>query len=161
MTLIAVALRADAGEVCQDHIQMFDYGYNNFEKIQVPGGSVVVPKGTDVSSLKVVDTETEGKTEQLYYYQNDVYVGEGVKTEQVEEESPLVITPEIAEEDPAVSPTQEAAQSVEGNNTVMKDVFRKLIGILLGMIVVVLVITVYSSGKKKKRKRRRRQEKRK
>ena len=60
-----------------------------------------------------------------------------------------------------MSPTQEAAQSVEGNNTVMKDVFRKLIGILLGMIVVVLVITVYSSGKKKKRKRRRRQEKRK
>ena len=32
MTLIAVAMRADAGQVCQDHISMFDYGFNNFRK---------------------------------------------------------------------------------------------------------------------------------
>ena len=35
MTLIAVAMRADAGQVCQDHISMFDYGFNNFSRTAV------------------------------------------------------------------------------------------------------------------------------
>ncbi|MFR4063539.1 MAG: hypothetical protein ACLT1I_12650 [Mediterraneibacter faecis] len=41
---IAVAMRADAGQVCQDHISMFDYGFNNFQKVEVPGGAVTIPK---------------------------------------------------------------------------------------------------------------------
>ena len=51
MTLIAVAMRADAGQVCQDHISMFDYGFNNFQKVEVPGGAVTIPKDVQVSDL--------------------------------------------------------------------------------------------------------------
>ncbi|MCI5509719.1 MAG: D-alanyl-D-alanine carboxypeptidase [Eubacterium sp.] len=153
MTLIAVALRADEGEVCLDHIQMFDYGYNNFEILQVPGGCVVVPKGTDLSTLKVVDTEVDGKTEQTYYYQNDVYVGKGVK-EKSEEESPVEITPEIADDNQKISSVQDETQLMPQDEGVLTDIFRTIIYILVGLIILTLVIAVYSSHKKKKRRRR-------
>lgn len=156
MTLIAVALRADAGEVCQDHIHMFDYGYNSFEKIQVPGGYVVVPKGTDISSLKVVDTEVEGKTEQTYYYQNDVYVGKGVKGENLTAETPVEITPEITSDNQMISPASEDTSKDAQDGSVLANVFRTLIGILIGLIILGLAATVYASQKKKRRRRRRR-----
>ena len=60
MTLIAVAMRADAGQVCQDHISMFDYGFNNFQKVEVPGGAVTIPKDVQVSDLT--------NTDNSYYY---------------------------------------------------------------------------------------------
>ena len=131
MTLIAVALRADAGEVCQDHIQMFDYGYNNFEKIQVSGGCVVVPKGTELSALKVVDTEIEGKTEQTYYYQNNIYVGNGVKGEESVDEVPIEITPEYSSmEDEKLSVLEESQSGTENRDS-KKNIFYLIIDILI------------------------------
>lgn len=161
MTLIAVALRADAGEVCQDHIQMFDYGYNNFEKIQVSGGSVVVPKGTELSALKVVETEVDGKTEQTYYYQDDIYVGNGVKGEEMVNESPIVITPESAGLEDERSSVPEDSEPVTDNGNIMKDIFYIIIDILIGLIVLALVITTYASVKNRKRRRKRRKRRRK
>ena len=67
MTLIAVAMRADARQVCQDHISMFDYGFNNFQKVEVPGGAVTIPKDVQVSDLT--------NTDNSYYYGTDYYVG--------------------------------------------------------------------------------------
>ena len=155
MTLIAVALRADAGEVCQDHIHMFDYGYNNFEKIQVSGGSVVVPKGTGLSALHVVDTEIEGKTEQTYYYQNDIYVGNGVKEEESVDEVPIEITPEYSDmEDEKLSVLEESQSGTE-NGDIKKNVFYLIIDILIGLIVLALLITAYASVKNRKRRRKR------
>ena len=155
MTLIAVALRADAGEVCQDHIQMFDYGYNNFEKIQVSGGCVVVPKGTELSALKVVDTEIEGKTEQTYYYQNDIYVGNGVKGEESVDEVPIEITPEYSSmEDEKLSVLEESQSGTENRDS-KKNIFYLIIDILIGLIVLALLITAYASVKNRKRRRRR------
>ena len=155
MTLIAVALRADAGEVCQDHIQMFDYGYNNFEKIQVSGGCVVVPKGTELSALKVVDTEIEGKTEQTYYYQNNIYVGNGVKGEESVDEVPIEITPEYSSmEDEKLSVLEESQSGTENRDS-KKNIFYLIIDILIGLIVLALLITAYASVKNRKRRRRR------
>ena len=155
MTLIAVALRADAGEVCQDHIQMFDYGYNNFEKIQVSGGCVVVPKGTELSALKVVDTEIEGKTEQIYYYQNNIYVGNGVKGEESVDEVPIEITPEYSSmEDEKLSVLEESQSGTENRDS-KKNIFYLIIDILIGLIVLALLITAYASVKNRKRRRRR------
>ena len=155
MTLIAVALRADAGEVCQDHIQMFDYGYNNFEKIQVSGGCVVVPKGTELSALKVVDTEIEGKTEQTYYYQNNIYVGNGVKGEESVDEVPIEITPEYSSmEDEKLSVLEESQSGTENRNS-KKNIFYLIIDILIGLIVLALLITAYASVKNRKRRRKR------
>lgn len=155
MTLIAVALRADAGEVCQDHIQMFDYGYNNFEKIQVSGGCVVVPKGTELSTLKVVDTEIEGKTEQTYYYQNNIYVGNGVKGEESVDEVPIEITPEYSSmEDEKLSVLEESQSGTENRDS-KKNIFYLIIDILIGLIVLALLITAYASVKNRKRRRKR------
>ena len=155
MTLIAVALRADAGEVCQDHIQMFDYGYNNFEKIQVSGGCVVVPKGTELSALKVVDTEIEGKTEQTYFYQNNIYVGNGVKGEESVDEVPIEITPEYSSmEDEKLSVLEESQSGTENRDS-KKNIFYLIIDILIGLIVLALLITAYASVKNRKRRRKR------
>lgn len=156
MTLIAVALRADAGEVCQDHIHMFDYGYQNFEKIQVPGGSVVVPRGTELSALKVVDSEVEGNTEQTYYYQNDVYVGNGVKGENFVGEAPIEITPEYSDMEEMKKSDLEDTRPVTDNGSITKNIFYIVIDILIGLIVLVLAITTYASQKRKKKRRKRR-----
>ena len=140
---------------------MFDYGYNNFEKIQVSGGSVVAPKGTELSALKVVETEVDGKTEQTYYYQDDIYVGNGVKGEKMVNESPIVITPESAGLEDERSSVPEDSEPVTDNGNIMKDIFYIIIDILIGLIVLALVITTYASVKNRKRRRKRRKRRRK
>ena len=45
MTLIAVVMRADPGQVCADTTALFDYGFSQFEMTPVEGGEVPVPKG--------------------------------------------------------------------------------------------------------------------
>ena len=134
---------------------MFDYGYNNFEKIQVSGGCVVVPKGTELSALKVVDTEIEGKTEQTYYYQNNIYVGNGVKGEESVDEVPIEITPEYSSmEDEKLSVLEESQSGTENRDS-KKNIFYLIIDILIGLIVLALLITAYASVKNRKRRRKR------
>ena len=104
MTLIAVAMRADAGQVCQDHISMFDYGFNNFQKVEVSGGAVTIPKDVQVSDLT--------NTDNSYYYGTDYYVGSG--SEEVQAEEPSVIAAEETTPTPEVTP--ESADSNTGQD---------------------------------------------
>ena len=96
MTLIAVAMRADAGQVCQDHISMFDYGFNNFQNYSIfnrktwadakmlypslyfgqpetvanlrPTCTVTLPAGIDTSALETSCNPGDGTLCRTYTY---------------------------------------------------------------------------------------------
>ena len=147
MTLIAVAMRADAGQVCQDHISMFDYGFNNFQKVEVPGGAVTIPKDVQVSDLT--------NTDNSYYYGTDYYVGSGSK--EVQEEEPSEIAAEETTPTPEVAPESSDSNTGQEEKTQDMTVYRYVIYILAGLIAVTLVVTIVSGIRKhtKKKKRRR------
>lgn len=144
MTLIAVAMRADAGQVCQDHISMFDYGFDNFQKVEVPGGAVTIPKNVQITDLTEIDNS--------YYYGTDYYVGQG--TEEVQQEEPAEMTAEETTPTPGVTPQEKASGQPESQGQDM-TVYRYVIEILAGLIGVTLVVTIVSAVRKKKRRRNR------
>lgn len=153
MTLIAVAMRADAGEVVADHIQLFDYGFDQFERLEVEGGSVIVPKGTTVDALEVVEQVGEEKTIRSYYL-GDKFVGKA-EIIPTEEEEPEQIVPEETEiqEESSVGYTEETAEK-QGR---LQQTYRYIIYILAVLIGIVFVASiVFSVMHSKKRKKRRR-----
>lgn len=153
MTLIAVAMRADAGEVVADHIQLFDYGFDQFERLEVEGGSVIVPKGTTVDALEVVEQVGEEKTKRSYYL-GDKFVGKA-EIIPTEEEEPEQIVPEETEiqEESSVGYTEETAEK-QGR---LQQTYRYIIYILAVLIGIVFAASiVFSVMHSKKRKKRRR-----
>lgn len=153
MTLIAVTMRADElGQLCQDQTNMFNYGFDNFSKVEVPGGYVTIPNGKDVSVLNVVETVSGDATAEAYFYNNDYFVGSGVKetTMPDSEETPEVIPveePETTEQPDLLEEEKEKADQK------MKQTYRYIIYILGGLIVIALFISILSSVMRKKRKK--------
>lgn len=158
MTLITVVMRAAAGEVCQDSIQLFDYGYNNFQKVEVPGGSVIIPNGTDTESLTTVETAADGETEQDYYYNEDYYVGSGIKAETTPQT--LEITQDT-EEDPKEQQENDGlddgeAEGQEGQESAAgESLYRNAMVVLAVLIGAALLVTIISAVKKKGKKKKR------
>lgn len=146
MTLIAVTMRADElGQLCQDQTNMFNYGFNNFSKVEVPGGYVTIPNGKDVAGLKVVETVSGDVTAEAYYYNDDYFVGTGIKEESTQDFE------EIQEIIPAEEPETTKQQGVSKENEQdLKQTYRYIIYILGGLIGIALLITIVSSINRKK-----------
>ena len=148
MTLIAVAMRADAGQVCQDHINMFDYGFNNFQKVEVPGGAVTIPKDVQVSDLTTTESADGEAVRETYYFGQDYFVGTGTKTEEVAQdtEEPETLTPEVTVE-PQNDPENETDTTGSAN---LSQIYKIVIYILAGLV------TIISAVRKRHRRKRRR-----
>lgn len=148
MTLIAVTMRADElGQLCQDQTNMFNYGFDNFSKVEVPGGYVTIPNGKDVAGLKVVETVSGDVTAEAYYYNDDYFVGTGIKEESTQDFE------EIQEIIPAEEPETTKQQGVSKENEQdLKQTYRYIIYILGGLIGIALFITIISSINRKKHK---------
>lgn len=152
MTLIAVAMRADAGQVCQDHINMFDYGFNNFQKVEVPGGAVTIPQNAQIEDLTTTESEEVRET---YYFNQNYFVGTGTKSEEIQQETeePETLTPEVTQE-PQKGQVKEAA---ENSGDEEKETYKLIIDILIGLIGMTVIIMIISVvRKKRKRKKRKR-----
>lgn len=173
-TLIAVTLRADLGELCQDQIKLFDYGFNNFQRVEVPGGCVTIPNGKDISELKVVETVSGEVTAESYFYKEDYFVGSGIKQEVTPEAEPQVMKPTESGEEQTGEEISEEAQGEQedaGNSQLsekekekadqeLKGIYKYIIYVLAGFIGVALIISGGSAlRRKKKRKRRRKRRK--
>lgn len=141
MTLIAVTMRADElGQLCQDQTNMFNYGFDNFSKVEVPGGYVTIPNGKDVADLKVVETVSGDVTAEAYYYNDDYFVGTGIKEESAQDFE------EIQEIIPAEEPETTKQQGVSKENEQdLKQTYRYIIYILGGLIGIALLISVISA----------------
>lgn len=154
MTLIAVAMRADAGQVCQDHISMFDYGFNNFRKVEVPGGAVTIPKDVQVSDLTTTESADGEAVRETYYFGQDYFVGTGTKTEEVAQdtEEPETLTPEVTVE-PQNDPENETDTTGSVN---LSQIYKIVIYILAGLIGLTVLVTIISAVRKRHRRKRRR-----
>lgn len=156
MTLIAVAMRADElGQLCQDHINLFNYGFGNFTKADVPGGYVTIPNGKDVAELNVVETVSGDVTAEAYFYNGDYYVGNGIKEEPTPDVNETV-TPQAQEEIEIIEsePTEEPdslKEEQEQAEQKMKQTYRYIIYILVGMIGLSVVIAFASKIRRKRR----------
>ena len=154
MTLIAVAMRADAGQVCQDHINMFDYGFNNFQKVEVPGGAVTIPKDVQVSDLTITESTEGEEVRETYYFGQDYFVGTGTKTEEIvqDTEEAETLTPEVTVE-PQSDPESETDTADSAD---VSQIYKIVIYILAGLIGLTVLVTIISAVRKRKRRKRRR-----
>lgn len=156
MTLIAVVMRGeDGGQVCLDTANLFDYGFGNFKKLEVPGGNVILPADRELSELDIVETVREdgsGATDQSYYL-GESLVGTGVKEAEPEiTEEPEVITPEPAMEEP--ENLQPEPSQNEPENIGMEKIYHTAVYLLCGLIGLgILSIVLKSAHNRKKRKK--------
>lgn len=98
-TYIAVVMHgAELSTCCLDSKALFDYGFRNFTKTAVDGGSVILPNGMDVNTLTTKSENNNGKVDTVYYV-GDHQVGNSTVDE------------------PAATPTPEAAVSEAAGQT--------------------------------------------
>ncbi|NCB93862.1 MAG: D-alanyl-D-alanine carboxypeptidase [Clostridia bacterium] len=153
MTLIAVAMRAGAGEVCQDHISLFNYGFDNFSKIEVPGGSVILPNNEEISSLETaVVPSTDGTPDKLYYYRSDYYVGEGVEEVTPEPTQEVIQVTEEATPTPAIDDTSEAEAEAAKAEEKLAETYKYIIYGLGGLVIIAVIIALVSAIVRRKKK---------
>ena len=161
MTLIAVTMRADElGQLCQDQTNMFNYGFGSFSKMEVPGGAVTIPNGKDISGLNVVETVSGDVTAEAYYYNNDYYVGTGIKEEPTPEPTEPEDIQEIIPEEPQESDLSGLSEEDRKNaELTMEQTYIYIIYILGGLIGVAFLIAIVSAVTRKKSKKKKRKKK--
>ena len=164
MRLIAVVMRADPGQVCADSTALFDYGFSQFEKLEVDGGTVIVPKGTQESDLEVTTADVDGGFVSSYYY-HDYLVGVTSKSgEEIRQEEEAVQQEEEKKRQEEEMAVEEAArEKKEAQESQMKDTYVLLIKVLSGMILVVFLLVIIKAisnrvkrGKRKKGQKKKR-----
>lgn len=159
MTLIAVVLRdVDINQAGVDSRELFNYGYENFQKAEVDGGSVVVPKGTDVKTLSVrEDPVGENKIRQRYFL-NDRYVGRGTMERALPTAEPTK-TPDTEKEegegDAAESAQGEAVKVQEEEQEKGLSQTAKILLLVMGVMALILVVLCNMLIIKKQKKNRR------
>lgn len=153
MTLIAVTLRAEVQQIYQDQIKLFDYGFENFSRAEVPGGVVTLPANQTVENFTIQETEEGAETIQKYYYHGEYYLGAGKKMEPEETvlhpEEP-VVTPESSGDAEKQKREQEMLEHQQSK--IYKTVSYILAG-LIGFAVITEAISGIVKKKKTSRKR--------
>lgn len=140
-TYIAVTLSSDIGGVINDTINLFNYGFENFEKISaadddllVEGGTLLVPVGTTLNDL-TFESEDEGEyIRRTYRFSQDTYVGTALL---VRNEQTVTQTPIPAKE--TQEPDNTAGQLSESVTRIPYIIMGVLILlILLGLILIIV-----------------------
>lgn len=156
MGLIAVAMRADPGQVCADSTALFNYGYENFQQLDVRGGTLIVPKGTVETDLEVIDTQTDTDVINSYYF-NEYPVGtaiisiEELNAEKAAQESE---TQDLANEQLDTETPQPQENAESGNTLTTYRIAIIVLGALILFAILMIIIKVASRRKKKKGRRK-------
>ena len=107
-TYIAVVMHGvELSTCCLDSKALFDYGFGNFTKTAVDGGSVILPKGMDVNALTTKSESSNGKIETVYYA-GDHQVGTSTVDEMAATATP---TPEPAASETAGDTSDQSGES--------------------------------------------------
>lgn len=159
MTLIAVVLRdVDINQAGVDSRELFNYGYENFQKAEVDGGSVVVPKGTDVKTLSVRENPVGENKIRRRYFLNDRYVGRGTIERALPTAEPTK-TPDTEKEEGE----GDAAESAQGETVKVQEEEQekglsqtaKILLLVMGVMALILVVLCNMLIIKKQKKNRR------
>lgn len=178
-TYIAVVMHGvELSTCCLDSKALFDYGFGNFTKTAVDGGSVILPKGMDVNALTTKSESSNGKIETVYYAGNH-QVGTSTVDEMAATATP---TPETAasettgdtldqsgESDNAdISGTSSSEVSQNSKSTLdtqstttgkvseTKGVpaLRKILLMIMAAMVLILIALLAALGRKERKHRR-------
>ena len=156
VTYIAVVLRAaDHGQACADTSMLFDYGYNNFGKIEDIDGSLVAPKEGMEANLYVEEVNGGADMEATYRW-NDHVLGSMKLSSVTGEVSQGVVldNDEVAEDESDVRDSTIEDEPVKENETSPVNIYRIIIVVLLILVGAGLVMMIVSAKKNKSRRRR-------
>lgn len=156
VTYIAVVMRgADMNQVSMDSRLLFDYGYQNFQKMEYGNGMVVIPNGTGTESVTVMEEEINGKKRQCYYLEG---YRVGIGNTAAATPTPAVQTEESEDADQAplysAEEQMETNQEQAGSRTELSRL-AKFLFIVMGLMIVllfILIIALVIKNKKRNRK---------
>ena len=178
-TYIAVVMHGvELSTCCLDSKALFDYGFGNFTKTAVDGGSVILPKGMDVNALTTKSESSNGKIETVYYA-GDHQVGTSTVDETAATATP---TPETAASGTAgdtldqsgesdnseisgtsssevsqnSKSTQDTQSTTTGKVSETKGVpaLRKILLMIMAAMVLILIALLAALGRKERKHRR-------
>lgn len=180
-TYIAVVMHGvELSTCCLDSKALFDYGFGNFTKTAVDGGSVILPKGMDVNALTTKSESSNGKIETVYYA-GDHQVGTSTVDETAATATP---TPETAASGTAgdtldqsgesdnseisgtsssevsqnSKSTQDTQSTTTGKVSETKGVpaLRKILLMIMAAMVLILIALLAALGRKERKHRKHR-----
>ena len=180
-TYIAVVMHGvELSTCCLDSKALFDYGFGNFTKTAVDGGSVILPKGMDVNALTTKSESSNGKIETVYYA-GDHQVGTSTVDEMAATATP---TPEPAASETAgdtldqsgesdnndisgtsssevsqnSKSTQDTQSTTTGKVSETKGVpaLRKILLMIMAAMVLILIALLAALGRKERKHRKHR-----
>lgn len=156
VTYIAVALRTqDLGYNCSDCSNLFNYGFENFTRQEISGGTVVLPK--TVSKDKITQKGND-------FYYGDYLVGTSSPAVLIGDPTPTPVP------EPTNTPMPEKKQESKGQqeinsrsgttiaigNLQVSVTMIVLLGIFAVMVLVLIILSILLAKKKKRNKRRHR-----
>lgn len=180
-TYIAVVMHGvELSTCCLDSKALFDYGFGNFTKTAVDGGSVILPKGMDVNALTAKSESSNGKIETVYYA-GDHQVGTSTVDETATTATP---TPETAASGTAGDTLDQSGESdnneisgtssseVSQNSKSTRDTqsittgkgsetkgvpaLRKILLMIMAAMVLILIALLAALGRKERKHRKHR-----
>ena len=180
-TYIAVVMHGvELSTCCLDSKALFDYGFGNFTKTAVDGGSVILPKGMDVNALTTKSESSNGKIETVYYA-GDHQVGTSTVDEMAATATP---TPETAASETTgdtldqsgesdnneisgtsssevsqnSKSTQDTQSTTTGKVSETKGVpaLRKILLMIMAAMVLILIALLAALGRKERKHRKHR-----
>lgn len=153
-TLICVLMKGPDKTDFSDAAELFEYGFNEFSKIEVPGGSINLPNGYTVDDTGDDTMDMADGTKRVTFYFDRLPVGKAVMTQQQYAELRHLSLPAPAEEEKTEEETAQPARDKSGN------------GGWIGIVVIVLLAAAILTGafllyrdymeKKRRRERRKR-----
>lgn len=117
-TYITVTMKAaDLAVASTDSTALFNYGFQNFTKLQVNGGEILAPNGVTVDNLTVQESQENGETVDSYYY-NDYLLGSVTVPEATPTPEPAADT---ASENGGGADTSDGSETVQSDSTQTSD----------------------------------------
>lgn len=156
VTYLAVVMKGtDMGPNCADTTNLFNYGFQNFEKKQLNGGSVLLPKGVAMNQLEAEEEKQENGNNLVKYSFAGQYLGSEIKEPPKEEK--VESKSEVSRENKTPGITDESTDIDQKDGTKAVSLTSILLIIMAALIVVLIVLlgVLVRHDRKKRRKRRR------
>ena len=168
-TYITVTMKAaDLAIASSDSTAMFNYGYQNFQKMQADGGEILIPNGVTVDNLTVREGTLDGNPVNQYFF-GDYMVGSVPVPEATPTPEPSV--EEVAEKDlentedgkqtdiseSADKEIQESGEKTEASGEILQ--LRKVLLITGAAMLLLLIILLAALIRKKKKEEQHRRNK--
>lgn len=178
--IVVVMHGVELSTCCLDSKALFDYGFGNFTKTAVDGGSVILPKGMDVNALTTKSESSNGKIETVYYA-GDHQVGTSTVDEMAATATP---TPETAASETTGDTLDQSGESdnneisgtssseVSQNSKSTRDTqstttgkvsetkgvpaLRKILLMIMAAMVLILIALLAALGRKERKHRKHR-----